>query len=255
MDGVGARRKMLECIHKGRIRDNEMQYYKLTLYIQMEIRYHEYQRASNVYERLIACHPEPKLWIKWAKFEEDVRSNVGRAREIFQMSLEYFGAGEGGADEEEQIEKSQSLYNAFAKLEIRQKEYERARVIYKYALDRLPRSKSQGLYTAYSLFEKQFGDRQGIESTVLGKRRIEYEEELKDQPANYDAWTDYARLEEDAFRSEGIDAKAGGADRARDVYERAIAQRPPSNEKRHWRRYIFLWLNVCRDGRIAEKLC
>lgn len=160
------------------------------------------------------------------------------------MSLEYFGAGEGGVEEEEQLEKAQSLYNAFAKLEIRQKEYERARVIYKYALDRLPRSKSAGLYSAYTQFEKQFGDRSGIESTVLGKRRIEYEEELKHTPFNYDIWIDYCRLEEDAFRSENETAAEGGADRVRDTYERAIAQRPPSNEKRHWRRYIFLWLNV-----------
>ena len=28
----------------------------------------------------------------------------------------------------------------------------------------------------------------------------------------------------------------------RDVYERAIAQIPPSQEKRHWRRYIYLWI-------------
>jgi len=146
-------------------------------------------------------------------------------------------------EEEEQLEKAQSLYNAFAKLEIRQKEYERARVIYKYALDRLPRSKSGPLYASYTQFEKQFGDREGIESTVLGKRRIEYEDELSHTPLNYDVWIDYCRLEEDAFRSESTSVQDGGADRVRDVYERAVAQRPPSNEKRHWRRYIFLWLN------------
>lgn len=221
----------------------------------MEIRYHEYDRASHVYERMVACHPEPKIWIKWAKYEEDVRNNVARAREVYQMSLEYFGAGEGGVEEEEQLEKAQSLYNAFAKLEIRQKEYERARVIYKYALDRLPRSKSAGLYSAYTQFEKQFGDRTGIESTVLGKRRIEYEEELKHTPFNYDVWIDYCRLEEDAFRSENASAATGGADRVRDTYERAIAQRPPSNEKRHWRRYIFLWLNVSEQTPIERTFC
>lgn len=210
----------------------------------MELRYHEYARASAIYERLVACHPEPKIWIKWAKYEEEVRSNTNRSREVFQMSLEYFGAGEGGVEEEEQLEKAQSLYNAFAKLEIRQKEYERARVIYKYALDRLPRSKSGPLYASYTQFEKQFGDRQGIESTVLGKRRIEYEDELSHTPLNYDVWIDYCRLEEDAFRSDSVSVQDGGADRVRDIYERAVAQRPPSNEKRHWRRYIFLWLNV-----------
>ena len=31
-------------------------------------------------------------------------------------------------------------------------------------------------------------------------------------------------------------------DRVRDVYERAIAQIPPTQEKRHWRRYIYLWI-------------
>lgn len=225
----------------------------------MELRYHEFARASAVYERLVACHPEPKMWIKWAKYEEEVRSNVTRAREVFQMSLEYFGAGEGSPEEEEeQLEKAQSLYNAFAKLEIRQKEHERARVIYKYALDRLPRAKSAALYASYTQFEKQFGDRAGIESTVLGKRRIEYEDELKHTPLNYDVWIDYCRLEEDAFRADSATVKDGGADRVRDLYERAVAQRPPSNEKRHWRRYIFLWLNVSQlhhSDRLSRGLC
>lgn len=33
------------------------------------------------------------------------------------------------------------------------------------------------------------------------------------------------------------------ADTVRDVYERAIANIPPIQEKRHWRRYIYLWIN------------
>lgn len=41
------------------------------------------------------------------------------------MGFEFFG------QEEEGIDKSQSLYSAMAKMEVRLKEYERARVIYK----------------------------------------------------------------------------------------------------------------------------
>lgn len=52
-------------------------------------------------------------------------------------------------------------------------------------------------------------------------------------PHNYDAWFDYLRLVES-------DAEA---DAVRDVYERAIANIPPIQEKRHWRRYIYLWIN------------
>lgn len=84
---------------------------------------------------------------------------------MFQTALEFFG------DEEEQVEKAQvsfidglfpsvltlqAVFSAFARMETRLKEYERARVIYKvscqirqedkadsqFALARLPRSKS-----------------------------------------------------------------------------------------------------------------
>lgn len=41
------------------------------------------------------------------------------------MGFEFFG------QEEDQIDKSQSLYSSFAKMEVRNKEYDRARVIYK----------------------------------------------------------------------------------------------------------------------------
>ncbi|GAA5877699.1 hypothetical protein JCM3774_006647 [Rhodotorula dairenensis] len=213
-------------------------------YIKLEVRYQELDRASKLYERLINCHPEPKHFVKWAKFEEE-RGNIDRAREIYQMGFEFYGQDEEG------IDKSQSLYSAFAKMEVRHKEYDRARVIYKFALERLPRSRSSQLYASYSNFEKQFGDRSGIEVTVLGKRRLQYEEELTHESRNYDVWFDYARLEEDAYRSEQHDADA--LKRVREVYERAVAQVPPSQEKRHWRRYIFLWLNYALFEELETK--
>lgn len=48
------------------------------------------------------------------------------------MGFEFFGQDEEG------INKSQTLYSAFAKMEVRHKEYERARVIYKVCLDPIP---------------------------------------------------------------------------------------------------------------------
>jgi hypothetical protein len=55
-----------------------------------------------------------------------------RAREIFQMAFEYFG------EEEEDLERAQSIYTAFAKMESRHKEYDRARTIYKVRTKQLP---------------------------------------------------------------------------------------------------------------------
>jgi hypothetical protein len=104
-------------------------------YIKLEERYNELDRASEIYERWIGCRPIPKNWVTWAKYEEE-RGRPDKAREVFQTALEFFG------DEEEQVEKAQQVFAAFARMETRLKEYERARVIYKFALARLPRSKS-----------------------------------------------------------------------------------------------------------------
>src|SRR5690606_37643010 len=63
-------------------------------------------------------------------------------------------------------------------------------------------------------------------------RSITPYQEIKANPNNYDIWFDYSRLEE----------QEGELSRARQVYERAIAQVPPTSDKRHWRRYIHLWI-------------
>ncbi|KFZ01208.1 hypothetical protein V501_10140 [Pseudogymnoascus sp. VKM F-4519 (FW-2642)] len=190
-------------------------------YIKLEKRYGEYQRARDIFARFTTVHPEPRNWIKWTRFEEEYGTS-DLVREVFGMAVE--ALGEDFMDER--------LFIAYARYEAKLKEYERARAIYKYSLDRLPRSKSLALHKSYTTFEKQFGDREGVEDVILSKRRVQYEEKLKENSKNYDTWIDYARLEE----------TSGDLDRVRDVYERAIAQLPPSQEKRHWRRYIYLWI-------------
>lgn len=62
-------------------------------------------------------------------------------------------------------------------------------------------------------------------------------------PRNYDTWFDLLRLEE----------VSGGIPRTREVYERAIAQLPPTLEKRHWKRYIYLWINYALFEELQAK--
>ncbi|KAI9594755.1 hypothetical protein BDF19DRAFT_471519 [Syncephalis fuscata] len=201
-------------------------------YAKMEMRYEEEDRARAIYRRFVQVHPVTKNWLKWVKFEEDL-SNVDQVREIFDNAFQFLGDDH----------MDQKLVIAFAKFETKQREYERARSIYKYALERMPKSKSEALYKQYTQFEKRFGDQDEIENVVIAKRRAQYEEQVQENPRNYDAWFDYARLEEEA----------GDQDRVRDVYERAIAQMPPSEEKRHWRRYIYLWINYALYEELTTK--
>lgn len=61
----------------------------------------------------------------------------------------------------------QNVYVSFAKFETRMKEFERARGIFKFALDRLSKQQSSNLYNEYTLFEKMHGDKQGTDNDML----------------------------------------------------------------------------------------
>ncbi|KAF2927025.1 hypothetical protein DAI22_06g171700 [Oryza sativa Japonica Group] len=191
-------------------------------YIKFELRYGEIERVRAIFERFVAEHPQPHTFILYAKFEMK-RGEVERARRVYERAADLL------ADDEH----AEVLFVAFAEFEERCREVERARAVYKYALDRVPKGQAEELYRKFLAFEKQFGDREGIEDAIVGKRRFQYEDEVRKNPLNYDSWFDYIRLEE----------SVGNKDRIREVYERAIANIPPSEEKRYWQRYIYLWIN------------
>ncbi|KAJ6804026.1 crooked neck-like protein 1 [Iris pallida] len=163
-------------------------------YIKFELRYGEMTRARAIYERLVSCHPRINAWIRYAKFEMK-NGEVARARAVYERAVRLL------SDDEE----AETLFVAFAKFEEPCKETERA----------------------------QYGDREGIEDAIVGKKRFQYEEEVRKNPSNYDSWFDYIRLEESVGNKAVI----------REVYKRAIGNVPPAEEKRYWQRYIYLWIN------------
>lgn len=191
-------------------------------YIKFELRYKEIDRARRIYEKFVSVHPDVRNWIKFARFEEQ-HGFISGARGVFERAVEFFG-------DELMDEK---LYLAFAKFEEGQREHDRTRVIYKYALQNIPKDRTQELYKAYTIHEKKYGDRTGIEDVIVSKRKFQYEEEVKANPNNYDGWFDYLRLVE----------SEGDLEVIRETYERAIANVPPMKEKSFWRRYIYLWIN------------
>ncbi|KAG8182521.1 hypothetical protein JTE90_002059 [Oedothorax gibbosus] len=191
-------------------------------YIKFEMRYKEIERARQIYERFVTVHPEVKNWIRYSKFEES-NGFIARTRSVFERAIEFYG--EDYMDEK--------LFVAFAKFEEKQKEHDRVRVIYKYALDKIPKEQAQELFKSYTIHEKKYGDRAGIENVIVSRRKYQYEEEVKANPLNYDSWFDYLRLME----------SEGNIEATRELYERAISNVPLNKVKRFWRRYIYLWVN------------
>ena len=57
----------------------------------------------------------------------------------------------------------EELFIKFAEFEEKVGEVARARAIYKYALDHIPRAQANDVYRRFVTFEKQHGDREGIE--------------------------------------------------------------------------------------------
>lgn len=189
-------------------------------YSKFEVRCGEIDKGRKVMERYVSCRPTQEAFLRLCKFEEK-NNNLARARSGFEKAVELLG---GELDEQ--------FYIKFAQFEQRAKEMERAQAIFKLALDVLPKGASDELYRAYVSFEKMHGDRDAIEEVVLNKRRFIYEEALQKNPRNYDVWFDYVRLEE----------SCGEVNKTREIYERAIASKPPVMQKRYWRRYVYLWI-------------
>lgn len=174
--------------------------------------------------------------MKYAKWEERLGA-VEQARGVYERAIEFYG--------DEFL--SEDLFIAFARFEERQREYERCRTIFKYALgektlkkcisiwisDNLAKDSQAEIFKYFSAFEKRFGSRQGIEDVVWNKRRKKYEDALTKDAEDYDSWFDYLRMVE----------SEGDSDVIRDTYERAVANIPESPNKNDWRRYIYLWVS------------
>lgn len=201
-------------------------------YIKFELRNGEIELVRNIFKRYINAHNVVKTYLKWAKFEEN-HDEPDNAREVYQLAFE--NLGEDAYDEQ--------LFIEFSAFEERTKEFERARTIYKFALDNLPKNSAKQLYKRFIQFEKKYGSKKEIEHVILNKRRFQYEEELKENPFNYDLWFDYIRLEE----------SGGNKEKIRDVYERAISNFPPGMEKRFWKRYIYLWISYALYEEVTAK--
>lgn len=201
-------------------------------YVNFELRYKELDRARAIYERFVMVHPDVKNWIKYARFEES-HGFIQGSRTVYERAVEFFG--EDHMDEK--------LFLAFARFEEGQKEHDRTRVIFKYALEHLPKDSTADLYKAYTIHEKKYGDRSGIEDVIVSKRKYQYEQEVAENPTNYDAWFDYLRLVENEGNTELI----------RETYERAIANIPPRQDKSLWRRYIYLWINYALYEELETK--
>ena len=56
----------------------------------MELRYNEVDRAREIFELYVRCHPDVKAWVRYAKFEMK-NSEIGLARGCYERAVEELG--------------------------------------------------------------------------------------------------------------------------------------------------------------------
>ena len=231
----------------------EPDHYAWASFLKFEVRYAAWEHARALCERYVLCHPTVLAFTRYAKFEVG-RGRIAAARAVYERAVSELDPSQ--LDDGE-------LYLAFAAFEGGPAgEPDRARAIYRYALDHVPKAAAPAIFDALSAFERAHGDRAGVDSVVAGEARFENEEKVAKNPLGYDAWFEYGRREEGAAttaasgpggRSPANPAWVAAAARVRDVYERAVANLPPCGDgraagmdgaaaKRLWSRYLYLWL-------------
>ncbi|GKY95111.1 hypothetical protein MPSEU_000475000 [Mayamaea pseudoterrestris] len=210
-------------------------------YTRFETRCGHLDRAEVVMRRYVNTYTSARAMLRFAKWAEFEAMNVSLARQIFESCL---------SELEPEESRQARVFKQFASFEERQGEPERARILYKHAVKLLKlgdgqmsmderaelseheKSKREDLYKSYVAFEKKHGDREIIEDVILSKQRAQYKAVLNDNPYDYDTWFDLAKVEEER----------GDFDSVRATYSRAVLNMPLSDQKEHWKRYIYLWI-------------
>ena len=216
-------------------------------YARFEGRCGQWDQAREIMKRYANTYPSSRAFLRFAKWAEFEAKDFDLARTVYESAL---------VELEPEESHQARVFARFAAFEERQGEYERARVIYKHAIqlfhlgqeykhvegeEEIPKwelEKRDELYKAYIAFEKKRGDQSGIEDIVVQGQRAQYEKRVTDDPTDYDAWFEYAKMEEE-YEKQSSDNNSG---KVREIYERAIANIPPSQDKQYWKRYIFLWI-------------
>ncbi|WZZ75762.1 hypothetical protein YC2023_087132 [Brassica napus] len=247
-------------------------------YAEFEMKNKFVNSARNVWDRAVTLLPRvDQLWYKYAHME-NMLGNVAGARHVFERWMNWSPDQEGWLCyinfelKFNEFERARSIYERFvlchptvsayiryAKFEMERGQVELARKVYERASELLGGDgeeeeeeaetlyeRAEALYEKFVAFEKRYGGKEGIEDALVGKKRFEYEDEVGKNPLNYDSWFDYLRLEEE----EGF---TGNKDRIREIYERAVANVPPAEDKRFWQRSIYLWINYALYEEIETK--
>ncbi|KAK6054023.1 HAT repeat protein [Cooperia oncophora] len=171
--------------------------------------------ARQIYERWMEWEPDEQAWQTYINFELRYKE-VDRARAIYQRFLHVHGTNVNNWIKYARFEEKHGYMSTSAEWSILERTTSTKSS--SYGLDHLPPDRTADIFKHYTVHEKKFGERAGIEDVIVSKRRTQYEKQIAENSFNYDAWFDYLRL---------LENEECPREEVEDLYERAIANIPP----------------------------
>ncbi|KAI3405211.2 CLF1 [Candida oxycetoniae] len=216
-------------------------------YANFEARYEETENVRRIYQRYLAEYPRCQVWLKWVDYElQNNPSDIAQIRAVFEAAIDFVCKTPGAiVDDDEFFPKLVASWLAW---ELRCQELERVKAIHELLLDsnrfKYSSKVKKALLTAISEIENVVGDKKSIESSIIQKRRIKYEEDIEIDPTNYDSWWSYISIVVSQGESESeSETERESREKLREIFDKSTLYPPTDawkNDK--WRKYIMIWV-------------
>uniref|UniRef100_A0A8C4RMD8 Crooked neck pre-mRNA splicing factor 1 n=1 Tax=Erpetoichthys calabaricus TaxID=27687 RepID=A0A8C4RMD8_ERPCA len=215
-------------------------------YAEMEMKNRQVNHARNIWDRAITILPRVnQFWYKYTYMEE-MLGNVAGCRQVFERWMEW--------------QPDEQAWHSYINFELRYKEVEKVKNWIKYA-----RFEDKHGYIAHArkVFERAvefFGEEYMDEQLFVAFAK--FEEKQKEvifqillclDQSNLQIYVIVSKRRFSMKRKLRLVESDTDSDTVREVYERAIANVPPISEKRHWKRYIYLWVNYALYEELEAK--
>ncbi|GEQ70983.1 hypothetical protein JCM33374_g4664 [Metschnikowia sp. JCM 33374] len=202
-------------------------------YVSFEERYAEYDKARAVFLRYVTEFPNGSTWQRWIVFETTLPhaddAHVARIRGIFEAAMDNLLASKSARSDPAVA----TIIVLWVRWEASVNESERASAILAAVLDQNLLSKDQKLEVLHS--SNEFKDIGTTGSSLHLKKKLKLEKSVAENTRDYDAWWEYAKLQELTL----------GLSYAIELLTKAVETFPLDEFKStSWRRYVFLWVKL-----------
>lgn len=194
-------------------------------YVEFLERYKEYSKERLLFEKLVVVYNDYDSWLRWVEFEKKYGDYIN--------VLNVYKLGVNSLYEKQKL--CSKFLISWIKYEFYNKKYEKVKKLYEFGFQCLDPEENKLLQKFQVDFEKQYGvNSENIESLVLKKRKLKYEEQLQSNPSDYETWWTYLNLLLDSeleISKEDIEKS----------FESAISVIPDSNFfSNNWTTYWYL---------------